>query len=101
MKIHCVICLKHHGCGTTNKDAKSRIDLFVNGKKGYINNTLVDYTKYGHSLKDYSDKKFKEVFTQYAYEGDTISDNTNGEITTLTGSKQISTKIIIIYQLVD
>ena len=49
-------------------------------------------------MKDYKDKKFREIFTQYAYEGDTITDE-NDELVTLTGSKQIATKIIIIYQL--
>lgn len=80
-----------------NEDAKARIDLYVNGSKGYINKVLVDYTSY--NLKKYKNRKFKEVFTQYAYEGDTIIDDTNGEITSLTGNKQIATKIIIVYQL--
>lgn len=80
------------------KDAKSRIDMYISGGKGFIHNTLVDYSKEGHNLKDYKDKKFREIFTQYAYEGDTITDE-NDELVTLTGSKQIATKIIIIYQL--
>ena len=97
-----------------NKDAKTRIDMYINGGKGYINNTLVDYSKEFSSaglslgtvteankiyLNNFKDRKFKEIFTQYSYEGDTITDETNGEITTLTGSHQVSTKIIIIYQL--
>lgn len=90
-----------------NKDAKTRIDMYINGGKGYINNTLVDYSqkigKAGNKkyvyLNYYKDRKFKEIFTQYAYEGDTISDDSTGELVTLTGSKQISTKIIIIYQV--
>ncbi|MBR1539612.1 MAG: hypothetical protein IJ629_00225 [Clostridia bacterium] len=90
-----------------NKDAKTRVDMYINGGKGYINNTLVDYSRQLGSggskkyvyLNYYKDRKFKEIFTQYAYEGDTISDETNGELVTLTGSKQISTKIIIIYQM--
>lgn len=87
-----------------NKDAKTRIDMYVNGTKGYINNTLVDYLfevgpqKKLVSLNHYQDRQFKEIFTQYAYEGDTIKDE-NDELVTLTGSKQVSTKIIIIYQL--
>ena len=91
-----------------NKDAKTRIDMYINGGKGYINNTFVDYSqkigptaatqKYVY-LNYYKDRKFKEIFTQYAYEGDTISDDSTGELITLTGSKQISTKIIIIYQV--
>ena len=80
------------------KDAKSRIDMYISGGKGFINDTLVDYSKEGHNLKDYEKRKFREIFTQYAYEGDTITDE-NDELVTLTGSKQIATKIIIIYQL--
>ena len=83
-----------------NKDAKTRIDMYINGGKGYINNTYVDYTTTNY-LNQYKDRKFREIFTQYAYEGDTVIDDTNGEITTLTGSKQIATKIIIIYQLLS
>ena len=100
-----------------NKDAKTRIDMYINGGKGYINNTLIDYSKdfddldFGPEsaskgtldnkiyLNNFKNRTFKEVFTQYAYEGDTVTDITNGEITTLTGSQQISTKIVIIYQL--
>ena len=89
-----------------NKDAKTRIDMYISGGKGYINNVLVDYSsergpsgkKKKVSLNNYSGRKFKEVYTQYAYEGDTIKDE-NDELVTLTGSKQIATKIIIIYQL--
>ena len=88
-----------------NKDAKTRIDMYINGGKGYINNTLVDYSqqlgrtdpKYVY-LNFYKDRQFKEIFTQYAYEGDTMTDEED-DLVTLTGSKQIATKIIIIYQL--
>ena len=89
-----------------NKDAKARIDMYISGGKGFINNTLVDYSKEFDgpsgkkkiSLNNFKDREFNEVFTQYAYEGDTITDE-NDELVTLTGSKQIATKIIIIYQL--
>ena len=81
-----------------NEDAKTRIDMYINGTKGYINKTYIDYS--GNNLKTYKDRKFKEIFTQYAYEGDTITDE-NDELVTLTGSKQVSTKIIIIYQLLS
>ena len=82
-----------------NKDAKTRIDMYIRGGKGYINNTLVDFTS--NNLKQYQTNQFKEIFTQYAYEGDTISDDSTGELVTLTGNKQISTKIIIIYQVIS
>lgn len=94
--------------GNTNKDTKARIDMYISGDAGYINNTFVDYTKEydiqnGESksyiyLNYYKDRLFKETFVQYAYEGDTLSTD-DDELLTLTGSKQIATKIIIIYQL--
>lgn len=92
--------------GSTNKDAKERIDMYINGTAGYINNTWVDYTN--NNLNQYNERKFKEIFTQYAYEGDTRTENTynNGteatdELITLTGTKQVSTKIVITYQLLN
>ena len=79
-----------------DRDTKTRIDLYVHRKKGYINNVEVDYTTRGLP----NATKFKEIFTQYAYEGDTITDE-NDELVTLTGSKQVSTKIVITYQVIN
>jgi hypothetical protein len=84
--------------GSINKDAKTRIDMYIYGGKGYINNVLVDYTD--NNLMQYNDKYFKETYAQYAYEGDTITDE-NDELVTLTGSKQVSTKIVITYQILN
>lgn len=81
--------------GSINKDAKARVDMFINGDSGYINNTFVDYSN--NNLLMYKDSRFKETFSQYAYEGDTIQDE-NDELVSLTGTKQISTKIIITYE---
>ena len=78
-----------------NNDAKSRVDMYINGTKGYINNSWVDYSS--NNLNQYKNDKFKEIYTQYAYEGDTVQDE-NDDWVTLTGSKQVTTKIIIIYQ---
>jgi len=86
--------------GDINKDAKTRVDMYVKGEKGYIHNNLVDYTgdkRSLRSLKNQNITKFKEIFSQYAYEGDTITDE-NDELVSVTGSKQISTKIVITYQ---
>jgi len=87
------------------EDAQKRIDMYINGSKGYINNTLVDYSG-ENNLKKYRENNFKEIFSQYAYEGDTVTESTydeNGEVKdeliSLTGTKQISTKIVITYQL--
>ena len=86
--------------GDINKDAKTRVDMYVKGEKGYIHNNLVDYTGDNRSLRSLKNQnitKFKEIFSQYAYEGDTITDE-NDELVSVTGSKQISTKIVITYQ---
>ena len=97
-------------------NAKKRIDMFISGSKGYIETTEIDYSKdynnglsispdsYGTLtnkiyLNNFKNRKFKETFAQYAYEGDTVSDDSTGDLITLTGSKQISTKIVITYQL--
>jgi hypothetical protein len=84
--------------GSINKDAKTRVDMYIYGGKGYINNVLVDYTS--NNLMQYKNKYFKETYAQYAYEGDTITDE-NDELVTLTGSKQVSTKIVITYQILN
>ena len=70
-----------------NRDAKARIDYFLNGTKGYINNTEVDYSAsssafsgqsggfigYCKNTPDGTSKVFEESFVEYAYEGETIS----------------------------
>lgn len=97
--------------GNTNKDTKARIDMYIEGGKGYINNTLVDYSKEYTGIDNgeankyiylnfYKDRQFKEIFTQYAYEGDTLTTE-DDELISVTGSKQIATKIIITYQLLE
>ncbi len=66
--------------GSNTSDAKIRIDYFLNGTKGYINDQLVDYSKGGPTFAEeggfigYSKGKvFEESFVEYAYEGETIS----------------------------
>ena len=84
--------------------AKQRIDMYISGAKGYINSTLVDYSGDGNYLNYYSDKQFKEIFSQYSYEGDTLTvETTDDDVAyeTLTGTKQTSTKIVITYQLIS
>lgn len=99
--------------GSTNKDTKSRIDMYIYGGAGYINNTYVDYGQDFNNLKissikgtnpakiylnNFKDRKFKETFSQYSYEGDTLTTE-DDELISVTGTKQISTKIIITYEL--
>ena len=88
--------------GDVNEDAKERVDMYISGTKGYINNVLVDYTS--NNLNNYKDEKFIEIFSQYSYEGDTLTVETNDDgvaYETLTGTKQASTKIVITYQLIS
>jgi len=89
------------------ENARIRIDYFLNGTKGYINNGLVDYSKDGPTFKNieggflkYCEMSYKieESFVEYAYKGETIS--TPNGIETITGSTQESSKIIITYKLI-
>ena len=86
--------------GNTSKDIKTRIDLYVNGKCGYINGAKVDYTT--NNLKQFSSiTSFTEKFIQYNYKGDTISvgeDEGEDGIETITGNVKPETKIVIIYK---
>ena len=81
--------------GSTNKDTKERIDMYISGDSGYINNTWVDYS--GNYLRQYENRQFQEIFSEYTYEGDTITSEDGEE--TLTGTRQKSAKIVITYQL--
>ena len=87
--------------GTTDEDAKARIDLYIKCEKGYINNALVDYTENGLFKKgNITNKtKFKEEFTEYQYSGDTITSD-DGEYE-LIGDKQGNKKIIITYKVIN
>ena len=82
--------------GSTDEDTRARIDYFLNGTKGYINNTWVDYSDINF-LKNYGSKTFEESFVEYSYAGETIS--TENGIETITGSTQESSKIIITYKV--
>lgn len=88
----------------TYEDARARIYFFLNGIKGYINDTLVDYSENsstrvfsdkGGFIANYGGKIFKESFVEYAYEGETIS--TEEGVETITGNTQENSKIIITY----
>ena len=76
--------------------SKERIDMYIYGGSGYINNVWVDYSS--NNLMKYENDSFKEIFSEYSYEGDTIEVE-GDEYETLTGTKQTSTKIVITYQL--
>lgn len=81
--------------GNTNKDIKTRVDLYVNGGCGYINDTKVDYRN-NNLLKNFAGANFLETFSQYAYKGDTIQTADGTE--SITGNSKIETKIVITYK---
>lgn len=91
--------------GSTDDNIKARIDYFINGTKGYINNSLVDYSNNRfHKIRD--DNKsatenekiyFQEKFIRYTYTGETIT-NDDGEI--LVEGAQPKDKIVIIYNAI-
>lgn len=79
-----------------NKYVKQRIDMYISGKKAYINGAEVDYTM--NNLKALNSEVFEEQFIQYSFDGETISDNNGEDIESITGSSRAHTKIIIRYK---
>lgn len=96
--------------GNTKVDTKTRIDLYVKGEVGYINNIKLDYTQ--NSFKKLLEKQnsynasatttryeFVETFVKYTYTGDTITVENGEDIETITGNKQPEDKVEITYTL--
>ena len=92
--------------GNVNKDVKTRVDFFVSGQEGDINNVHVDYTSTRTAeidnlveFKQAYDEgcSIQESFVEYNFSGDTITTEDGTE--TITGDKQAESKIIIIYTL--
>lgn len=97
--------------GNTNRDVKTRIDYYVSGSSGYINNTFVDYESKPGMFNNLVDIKnwydgdigeernliIEESFVEYNFSGDTIT--TEDGMETITGDKKAESKIIIIYTL--
>lgn len=97
--------------GNVNKDVKTRVDFFVSGQEGDINNVHVDYTSTRTAgidnlveMKEFYDEKpddydIVESFVEYNFSGDTITTEDGTE--TITGDKQAESKIIITYIFKD
>ena len=77
---------------------KTRVDLFVEGKPGYINNTFVDYRENRFYKARDAKEQFKERFISYSYTGQTMMTEDGEELVTGEKSKD---KIVIIYTLID
>lgn len=82
----------------STENVKARVDYFINGDKGYINNILVDYSNnIFHEARE-NNKQFKEQFVSYSYSGETFVTDDGDELVTGASEKD---KIIIIYTLID
>lgn len=78
---------------------KTRIDLFVSGKAGYINNQYVDYTnnEFYNSLSQ-PNIQYIEEFISYSYTGDTL-ETEDGEV--LVTGASAKDKIVIVYTMIN
>lgn len=84
------------------RDAKARVDLYVSGKKGYINNVEVDYSDHLNKFYNLSPKlKFTETFIEYMYSGQTISMGEGDGIESITGNTKQKNKIVIEYRAIN
>ena len=79
------------------KVRKTNVNELIKTLKAEIYTASIQLHK-AQNLNYYKDRFFRETFTQYAYEGDTLSVE-GDEMETLTGISQIATKIVITYQL--
>lgn len=77
---------------------KLRIDLFVNGKAGYINNKYLDYTNNDFYKAIKQEIQFKEEFINYSYTGQTIETEDGDSLVVGASAKD---KTIIIYTMLQ
>lgn len=78
---------------------KQRIDFFINGESGYINNTYVSYAGAdSFASKVNENTRFKERFISYSYSGSTV---TTDEGETLVNDAKSKDKIVIIYTILE
>ena len=80
----------------STENVKKRIDLFVHGKAGYINNEYVDYTGNAFWKARQDGNQFRERFISYSYAGQTFE--TDEGDTLVTGANE-KDKIVIIYTM--
>lgn len=82
----------------STESVKARVDYFVDGKAGYINNKYVDYKDNAFYEARKNKKQFKERFISYSYSGQTMTTEDGEQLVTGEKSKD---KIVIIYTLID
>lgn len=77
---------------------KTRIDFFVNGDYGYINNAFVDYRENKFYKARMQGIQFREEFISYSYTGETMETEDGDTLVTGADSKD---KIVIIYTMTN
>ena len=82
----------------STESVKTRIDYFIDGKAGYINNAYVNYKDNVFYQARMAKKQFTERFINYSYTGQTMVTEDGDEL--ITGEKS-KDKIVIIYTLMD
>lgn len=80
----------------STENVKTRVDFYVNGDKGYINNIFIDYSNNKFYKARIQKIKFKEQFVSYSYSGETFVTDEGDELVT---GAQDKDKIIISYTL--
>ena len=88
--------------GNINEYAKHRVDLYVAGQSGYINNQKVDYSDSRYNLTPFREapihnQHISETFIEYMYDGEYYESEQSGE--QLAGSTQEKNKIIVEYRV--
>lgn len=82
----------------STENVKTRVDYFVNGQCGYINNTLVDYRNNAFYNARKDKKMLKEQFISYSYSGETFTTEDGDELVMGASEKD---KIVIIYKIIN
>lgn len=77
---------------------KTRIDYFINGDYGYINNAFVDYRDNLFYKARMQKVQFREQFISYSYTGETMETEDGETLVTGADSKD---KIVIIYTMIN
>ncbi len=82
----------------STESVKTRVDYFIDGEAGYINNTYVNYRDNEFYQARIAGKQFTERFISYSYSGQTMITEDGDRLTTGEKSKD---KVIIIYTLIN
>ena len=82
----------------STESMKKRVDYFINGTSGYINNTFVDYKNNLFYQARMEKIQFKENFINYNYTGETMETEDGDTLVTGASAKD---KIVINYKMLE